>query len=132
MSHKKNIPEVSFLRFIKHSVAILKNPLPFHNANFNLLGDIFRLKIGLGKSVIFCRDAGLLSYVLQKNQKNYTKSKIQTQDLAKYIGKGLLTSEGEKWKKQRKLIQPAFHKSQLVLLLDTIQSTILFELDKII
>ncbi|CAM4107832.1 MULTISPECIES: cytochrome P450 [Flavobacterium] len=131
MSHKKNIPEVSFLRFIKHSVAILKNPLPFHNANFNLLGDIFRLKIGLGKSVIFCRDAGLLSYVLQKNQKNYTKSKIQTQDLAKYIGKGLLTSEGEKWKKQRKLIQPAFHKSQLALLLDTIQSTILFELDKI-
>jgi cytochrome P450 len=57
-----------------------------------------------------------------KNQKNYTKSYIQTKDLAKYVGKGLLTVEGEHWQKQRKLIQPAFHKGQLKLLVDTIQN----------
>jgi hypothetical protein len=42
---------------------------------------------------LFC---GLLQHALQKNQKNYTKSYIQTKDLAKY-GKGLLTVEGEHW-----------------------------------
>ncbi len=131
MSLPKTIPEVSFFRFLNHANNILKNPLPFHAANFKKLGDIFRLNIGLGKSVLFCRDAGLLQHALQKNQKNYTKSFIQTRDLAKYIGKGLLTAEGEHWQRQRKLIQPAFHKSQLVLLIETIQETILEELKKI-
>ncbi|MFT5752891.1 MAG: cytochrome P450 [Flavobacterium sp.] len=132
MSDLKQLPNVSFLKFIKHSISILRNPLPFHNANFLSLGDSFRLNIGLGKSVVFTRDAEFLSYVLQKNQKNYSKSPIQTEDLAKYIGKGLLTSEGEMWQKQRKLIQPAFHKKQLLLLLDTIHTTIQKELDKIV
>jgi cytochrome P450 len=132
MSDLKQLPNVSFLKFIKHSISILRNPLPFHNANFLSLGDSFRLNIGLGKSVVFTRDAEFLSYVLQKNQKNYSKSPIQTEDLAKYIGKGLLTSEGEMWQKQRKLIQPAFHKKQLLLLLYTIHTTIQKELDKIV
>ena len=131
MNESQKIPEVSFLKFLNHAGSILKNPLPFHEKNFNKLGDIFRLKIGFGKSVLFCRDAILLNHVLQKNQKNYTKSSIQTKDVAKYVGKGLLTAEGEVWQKQRKLIQPAFHKSQLMLLLDTIQNTISAELENI-
>ena len=131
MSVSNKIPEVSFFKFLKHANAILKNPLPFHAKNFDTLGDIFRLKIGFGKSVLFCRDAGLLQHALQKNQKNYTKSYIQTKDLAKYVGKGLLTAEGAHWQKQRKLIQPAFHKGLLKLLVDTIQKTILAELKNI-
>jgi hypothetical protein len=131
MNKNQKIPEVSFLKFLNHASSILKNPLPFHENNFNTLGDIFRLKIGLGKSVLFCRDAVLLNHVLQKNQKNYTKSTIQTKDVAKYVGKGLLTAEGEVWQRQRKLIQPAFHKSQLVLLVETIQKTIDSELENI-
>lgn len=128
---KRNIPEVSLLRFLRHSANIVKNPLPFHHRNFEEKGDTFRLNIGLNKSVIFSRDAGLLEYVLQKNQKNYIKSEIQTKDLAKYVGKGLLTSDGEHWKEQRKLIQPAFHKKQLVNLLGSIRKAILTEFGKI-
>jgi len=127
----KNIPTVPLSRFLKHALEILKNPLPFHHNNFERLGDTFRLKIGFTKSVIFSRDAAFLQYVLQKNQRNYTKSKIQTEDLAKYVGKGLLTSEGALWKQQRKLIQPAFHKKQLANLLETMQQTITTELQKI-
>lgn len=131
MCASRSIPEVSFFKFLNHANNILKNPLPFHARNFINLGDVFRLNIGFGKSVLFCRDAGFLQHVLQKNQKNYTKSYIQTKDLARYVGKGLLTAEGEHWQKQRKLIQPAFHKSQLVLLLNTVQQTILEELKNI-
>ncbi|MDP2687414.1 MAG: cytochrome P450 [Aequorivita sp.] len=125
------IPSVSAFRFLIHSTQILKNPLPFHHKNFETKGDTFRLKLGFGNSVIFSRDAGFAQYALQKNHRNYTKSPIQTRDLVKYVGRGLLTSEGELWQKQRKLIQPAFHKKQLVNLLETIQSAINVELQKI-
>lgn len=131
MPIKNKIPEVSFFKFLNHANNILNNPLPFHAKNFKTLGNLFRLNIGFGKSVIFCRDAGLLQHALQKNQKNYTKSSIQTKDLVKYIGKGLLTAEGEHWQKQRKLIQPAFHKSKLVLLIENMHQVILKELNKI-
>lgn len=131
MSQKNSIPTVPLRRFLKHSLEILKNPLPFHHANFERLGDTFRLMIGFKNSVVFSRDAAFLQYVLQKNQRNYTKSKIQTEDLAKYVGKGLLTSEGALWKQQRKLIQPAFHKKQLANLLGTMHKTITDELQKI-
>ncbi|SFN53137.1 hypothetical protein SAMN04487989_1011040 [Bizionia echini] len=131
MTSKNTIPTVPLSRFLKHSLEILKNPLPFHHKNFSEQGDVFRLKIGFTNSVVFIRDAAFAEYVLQKNQKNYTKSKIQTEDLVKYVGKGLLTSEGEHWKKQRKLIQPAFHKKQLENLLESIKNAIISEYTKI-
>lgn len=131
MNSNSNIPTVPLSRFIKHSLEILKNPLPFHHQNFEEQGDVFKLKIGFNNSIVFSRDAAFAEYVLQKNQKNYTKSKIQTEDLVKYVGKGLLTAEGDHWKKQRKLIQPAFHKKQLENLLESIKSAILLEYHKI-
>ncbi len=131
MSSIKPIPEVSLLQFIKHSLEILKNPLPFHNANFKVKGDVFKLNVGFKTQIYFCRDAALAQYVLQKNQKNYVKSKIQTEDLVKYVGEGLLTAEGEKWKKQRKMMQPAFHKKQLENLLSGMRDTIISEYEKI-
>jgi len=131
LNSKENIPTVPLSRFFKHSLEILKNPLPFHHQNFSEQGDVFRLKIGFKNSVVFVRDAAFAEYVLQKNQRNYTKSKIQTEDLVKYVGKGLLTSEGDHWKKQRKLIQPAFHKKQLENLLESLKNAILLEYDKI-
>lgn len=128
---KMKIPSVSAFEFLIHSAQIVKNPLPFHHKNFEAKGDTFRLKLGFGKSVIFSRDAGLAQYALQKNHRNFKKSPIQTRDLVKYVGNGLLTSEGAFWQKQRKLIQPAFHRKQLVNLLDTIQDAIKAELSNI-
>lgn len=129
MIPNKKIPEVSTFSFLRQAIKILNNPLPFHHKNFERHGDIFKLNIGFGKHAIFSRDANFAEYVLQKNWKNYKKSAIQTQDLAKYLGNGLLTSEGDYWRKQRKLIQPAFHKSNLKSLMVTVKETIIQEIN---
>lgn len=118
MPKKHLYPEVSSFTFFKNAKRILKNPLPFHRENFEALGDTFRLNLGFSKSVVFSRDPDLAIYALRDNQKNFRKSEIQTKDLAKYVGKGLLTSEGENWKMQRKLMQPAFHKKNIYTLLN--------------
>lgn len=127
----KEIPVVSFTKFLNHARSIVKNPLPFHHQNFKRHGDIFKLMVGPKTHVFFSRNPNLLRYTLQKNQRNYTKSKIQTKDLKKYVGNGLLTNEGASWRKQRKLIQPAFHKKQLALLLETMEAVIEAELNNI-
>ncbi len=59
------------------------------------------------------RDATSIKYIFKKNQKNYNKSDLQAKDLGKYIGQGLLTSNGEFWRVHRRMIQPAFHKKKL-------------------
>jgi cytochrome P450 len=51
--------------------------------------------------------------VLVTNASNFTKS-ADYRALARVLGRGLLTSEGEFWKRQRGLIQPAFHRQNIL------------------
>jgi cytochrome P450 len=47
--------------------------------------------------------------VMRVNAKNYGKRTIQYENLALVTGDGLLAADTQSWKRQRKLIQPAFH-----------------------
>ncbi len=51
--------------------------------------------------------------VLITNATNFTKS-ADYRALARVLGRGLLTSEGEFWQRQRSLIQPAFHRQNIL------------------
>lgn len=128
---KDNLYTVSFLEFLKNSRKIVKNPLPFHHERFEKYGDNFKVKLGRKTPIIFTRDPNFAKYMLQQNHKNFMKSELQTTYLGKYVGNGLLTSNGAYWLKQRRLIQPAFHKKKLLLLLDKMYQQIVLELSRI-
>ncbi len=54
-----------------------------------------------------------IEYVLVTNSANFTKS-ADYRALASVLGRGLLTSEGEFWRGQRGLIQPAFRHENIL------------------
>lgn len=74
-------------------------------------GDIVSLSFPMNR-VALITNPQYAKYVLLDNNKNYRKS-LAYDVLKAVLGNGLLTSEGDFWKKQRRLIQPAFHKRKL-------------------
>ena len=131
MNKKKNYtypPNLPLFQFFRKAEAIRKNPIPFHKTYFETYGDTFSVRLGRKRRLMLSRDKEVAQYILKKNHKNYYKSKIQTNYLSKYLGNGLLTINGEFWLKQRRLIQPAFHKEKMKQLVGLMQQTIEQEL----
>lgn len=127
----KKISTISRFTVLKKRKAVMANPLPFHRECFEKHGDTFRIDLGKGSTWNFTRDPKAIQHILQKNQKNYNKSDLQTKDLGKYIGQGLLTSNGEIWRVHRRMIQPTFHKKKLQGLMRIMHQAIQRELEEI-
>lgn len=127
----KSLTTISRFEVIRRRKEIVKNPLPFHHKNFEKYGDTFKINLGRNNKWVFTKNAKTIKYILQKNHKKYGKSSLQTRDLAKYVGYGLLTTNGSFWLKHRRMIQPAFHKKKLTNLLQIMQKAIQVELNLI-
>jgi len=74
-------------------------------------GDIVRTTVGPFRSYLIVHPDHI-KHVLQENNHNYWKGILigRTKVL---IGEGLFTSEGEFWRRQRRLAQPAFHRQRI-------------------
>ncbi|MEX0620864.1 MAG: cytochrome P450 [Solirubrobacterales bacterium] len=65
-----------------------------------------------GRLIVSISSAEAARHILVTNQDNYGKG-IEYELLRIVLGEGLLTSEGEVWRRQRKLVQPMFAKRHL-------------------
>jgi cytochrome P450 len=75
-------------------------------------GEIFRVKSPLGQATIITSQE-LARQVLSERYAHYQQKSQPYAVLRILMGNGLVTSEGEFWRWQRKLVQPAFHRRRL-------------------
>jgi len=78
---------------------------------FKQFGDIYKASI-YGTSVYVISDPQYTQHVLVENWQNYVKGQA-IKRVALLLGNGLMVSEGEFWKSQRRMIQPAFHRKAI-------------------
>ncbi len=65
-----------------------------------------------GRHRFIVNEPAAIKHVLLDNAANYRKSEITRRILEPGLGKGLITSEGEAWRRQRRTMSPAFdHRS---------------------
>src|SRR5260370_11056198 len=75
-------------------------------------GDVVRARF-LYIPTLFIYHPDDIEYILSTNAKNFIKSvRVRSNFLSRLFGNGLATSEGELWRRQRRLAQPAFHRQR--------------------
>ena len=75
-------------------------------------GDIVRLRFA-GVTAHSITHPDYVRHVMQEANRIYTKDTRGNRLLRLFLGRGLLTSEGEHWLRQRRIAQPAFHRERL-------------------
>ena len=73
--------------------------------------DVVRARVG-GDWPVLVRQPELIEQVLVTRNRSFMKDRI-TRSLGDLVGNGLLVSEGEFWRRQRRLAQPAFHRERI-------------------
>lgn len=118
------IPTVPRWRTLINAARFLANPAIVLGEFITDYGPTFYTYIGGVKKGIVTIEPHVVQHILQKNNRNYRKSSIQVDRLGHFLGHGLLTSDGEYWLRQRRLIQPGFHRSKLEGIREIVQGVI--------
>ena len=91
---------------------IRKNRLEWISGLSAKYGRFLRLKFA-DRQIVLVQDPEWIRYILQTHYKDFTKEGRALDQSRRVLGNGLFTSAGEFWRKQRKLMQPAFYKQRL-------------------
>ena len=95
-----------------------RNPLACMVSWQRTYGDLLRFKLGT-KEFYLVSHPYLAELALIQQQENFVKiyDVNKPNGLALILGQGLVTSSGDLWRKQRRLIQPVFHRSNVYTML---------------
>jgi cytochrome P450 len=97
---KRGFPGSTLLRF-------RKDPLAYFEKLAREFGDVSRFRLGR-EHIVFVNHPEFIRNILVTNCNNFTKGRAFFR-AGGLLGQGLLTSEGEFHRRQRRMVQPAFH-----------------------
>lgn len=98
-----------------------EDPLDRVRERFERYGDVYRIQF-LGRERFVLRHPAHLREVLIDQAMRFEKPEQgpAARQLQRFLGQGLLTSNGALWRRQRRLIQPAFQRERLAGYAETI------------
>lgn len=111
------MPAANGLPFVGVLPAMARNPIKYIMAAHQQHGDIYRLNLGVTK-IIMLNHPDHAQHVLIDNARNYTKGGPIWDSLRTLLGNGLPVSEGDFWRRQRRMMQPHFHRQRLAAITD--------------
>lgn len=110
----KNLPPANLqpsgpkgLPWIGSLNAFLRDPMVFFKTVALRYGGIAYVALKMGRGVYLITEPRLIKELLVDNRGKYHKN-IRYGAMQRLIGNGLLLSEGDVWRRERKLTQPAF------------------------
>lgn len=89
-----------------------RHPLEFLTGQARAHGDVVYMAVGRVQLYLLSHP-DLIEQVLIADNSNFVKPWLLRR-AADVLGQGLLTSDGELWMRQRRLMQPAFHRSRIL------------------
>lgn len=92
--------------------AIRRDPLTFLEGLVARYGDLVAFPVPRSQ-VLLVNDPDGVRRVLVDNARGYGKATLQYGALSLVTGAGLLTTDGEVWRRHRRVAQPAFHPNRL-------------------
>jgi len=94
-----------------------ENPLEFFSGLARDYGDVAGIRVVNFRS-IFINHPSAIEEVLVGHPRRYVKGRVLRAN-RHVFGEGLLTSEGDFWLRQRRLVQPAFHRPRIAAYAET-------------
>lgn len=99
------------LPLVGHTLALLRQDRLEYLSSLRRLGDLVRIRIGTRRFLLL-NSPGLVRAVMIEEGRSFDRGRIF--DKARpYVGDGLFTAEGAEHHRQRRMVQPAFHRDHL-------------------
>lgn len=102
---------------------MLRNPLQFLTNAVREYGEVVHLGAMGSQQLYLVAHPEHLKYILQENSRNYIKGE-NFKAIKLVIGDGLAVNEGESWRRERRLMQPTFHRQRVGALVNLMTKTI--------